>query len=88
MPASVGGFYLVNLTVYSDPPPSLGAAIWNLVIATTAAINVDRFGRRPLFLTSVVGMLLLFSTIMGLSAGYAISKNTAIGIAVVPFLFM
>ncbi|KAI5449604.1 hypothetical protein NCC49_004534 [Naganishia albida] len=80
---SVGIIKPVQITLINA-----GLAIWNLVIATTAAINVDRFGRRPLFLTSVVGMLLVFSTIMGLSAGYAISKNTAIGIAVVPFLFI
>lgn len=63
-------------------------AIWNLIIATAASVNVDRFGRRPLFLLSVFGMTLTFGVIMGLSAGFAMTKKAAIGAAVVPFLFM
>jgi hypothetical protein len=63
-------------------------AIFNLIVAVTSSVNVDRFGRRPLFLVAVVGMFLTFATIMGLSAGFAMTKKSAIGAAVVPFLFM
>lgn len=58
------------------------AATWNLILAVGAAVNVDKFGRRPLFLTSVVGMFLCYAVIMGLSAGFAITKAAAMGSAV------
>ncbi|KFY50103.1 hypothetical protein V495_00347, partial [Pseudogymnoascus sp. VKM F-4514 (FW-929)] len=65
-----------------------GLAIWNLILAFGAAINVERFGRRPLFLVSIVGMLLSYGFVMGLSAGFATSKKPGLGMAVIPFLFL
>jgi hypothetical protein len=59
-----------------------------LIVAVTSSVNVDKFGRRPLFLTSVVGMFFTFAIIMGLSAGFAMTKKSSLGAAVVPFLFM
>jgi MFS family permease len=47
-----------------------------------AALNVDKFGRRKLFLTSCIGMLLCYAIIMGLSASFASNKNSATGAAV------
>ncbi|KAH1463289.1 hypothetical protein KXW75_000594 [Aspergillus fumigatus] len=32
-----------------------GLAIWNLILSFGAALNVERFGRRPLFLVSIIG---------------------------------
>lgn len=46
-----------------------------------AAVNVDKFGRRPLFLTSCVGMFFCYAVIMGLSAGFAATKASAMGSA-------
>jgi hypothetical protein len=33
-----------------------GLGAWNLIVAVSAGLNVERFGRRPLFLTSFIGM--------------------------------
>lgn len=65
-----------------------GLNMFNLMMAWLAAANVERFGRRPLFFTSLIGMFLSYSAVMGLSAGFAITKNASIGVAAVPFLFM
>ena len=48
-------------------------------VLTIASVNVERFERRPHFLTSVVGMLLTFAILMGLSAGFAMTKKAAMG---------
>lgn len=63
-------------------------AIWNLVLAFSAALNVERFGRRTLFFVSTTGMLISYVLVMGLSAGFATTKDRAVGFAVVPFLFL
>ncbi|KAJ4176362.1 hypothetical protein NW755_014451 [Fusarium falciforme] len=63
-------------------------ALWNLILAATAAVNCDKAGRRPLFLTSTAGMLCSYVVVMGLSAGFANTKDRPLGIAVIPFLFI
>ena len=65
-----------------------GLAIWNLTIAVSAGTQVERFGRRPLFLTSFIGMFCSYAVVMGLSATFATQKNTTAGLAAVPFLFI
>ncbi|KAH9875143.1 hypothetical protein J1614_004633, partial [Plenodomus biglobosus] len=65
-----------------------GLALFNLILAGLSAIYCDRIGRRPLFLISVVGMLCSYAAIMGLSAGFAITKNSSMGVAVIVFLFI
>ncbi|KAL1845006.1 hypothetical protein VTK73DRAFT_1348 [Phialemonium thermophilum] len=62
--------------------------LWNLLVTIVAASSVDRFGRRTLFLTSCVGMLVSFVLISGLSGSFAVSGKHATGIAVVPMLFL
>lgn len=62
--------------------------MFNLVVALYAGFNVERFGRRPLFLTSIVGMLLSYACITGIAAGFAKTQQRSIGIALLPFLFM
>lgn len=49
---------------------------------------VDRLGRRFLFLTSAVGMLCSYIIITGLSGAFANTGVTAVGTAVIPFLFI
>jgi MFS family permease len=61
--------------------------MFNLVIALFAGFNVERFGRRPLFLTSIIGMMLSYCFVTGLSAGFAQTGARGLGIAVLPFLF-
>jgi hypothetical protein len=63
-------------------------AIWNLILAFGAAFNVERFGRRPLFLVSTLGMLVSYGLIMGLSAGFATTRSHAMSIAVIPSIFL
>ncbi|EEU33847.1 uncharacterized protein NECHADRAFT_55951 [Fusarium vanettenii 77-13-4] len=67
---------------------NVGLAIWNLILAAAAAVNCDKVGRRPLFLLSTAGMLCSYAVVMGLSAGFANTKTKALGIAVIPFLFI
>lgn len=65
-----------------------GLAIWNWFVSLTGASLVERFGRRPLFITSFCGMLASFILILGLSGGYDATKNSNTGIAMVPFIFV
>ncbi|KAK3291086.1 sugar transporter-like protein [Chaetomium fimeti] len=53
---------------------STGKTLLDLIVTVAAALNVDRYGRRPLFLVSMVGMVLSFVawTITG-----AIYENSA-----------
>lgn len=66
----------------------MDVAVWNLILAFGAALNVERFGRRPLFLVSLVGMLVAYCLVMGLSAGFASTGKSAMGVAVIPSLFL
>lgn len=61
---------------------------WNFLWAAFASFQVDRFGRRVLFLWSTIGMLLSYVIITGLSAAYAELGNDQAGIGVVVFLFI
>ncbi|KAG6353506.1 hypothetical protein INS49_005467 [Diaporthe citri] len=62
--------------------------VWNLLWAIAAAANVDRLGRRFLFLTSASTMLTSFIIITGLSGAFAESGSAQIGLSVIPFLFI
>ncbi|KAF6837133.1 sugar transporter [Colletotrichum plurivorum] len=62
--------------------------VWNLILAVSAAVSVDRLGRRPLFLVSCGGMLASYAVISGLSGAFDTSGKASIGLAVVPFLFI
>ncbi|GFF57333.1 hexose transporter protein [Aspergillus udagawae] len=80
---SVGVTAPVQITLINS-----GLALWNLVLAGTAAVYCDKVGRRPLFLISVAGMLCSYVVVMALSAGFSNTKHHALGIAVIPFLFI
>lgn len=66
--------------------------VWNLLCALAGAFNVDRVGRRALFLAATAGMLVAYVLITALSATFARGggggASPAVGTAVVPFLFL
>ncbi|KAL8277863.1 hypothetical protein RQP46_009682 [Phenoliferia psychrophenolica] len=62
-------------------------AISNFFFAIAGALNVERVGRRPLFLASLAGMIVFMSIMCGVSGGYAKTHHAATGIAIVPFIF-
>jgi len=61
---------------------------WNLVFAVAAALLVDKWGRRPLFLASAAIMLVSYIIVTGLSASFDQTGRASTGTAVIPFLFM
>ncbi|TVY67879.1 Lactose permease [Fusarium oxysporum f. sp. cubense] len=62
--------------------------VWNLIWAVAAAACVEKLGRRPLFLTSAATMLASYIVITGLSGSFANTGNSAVGVAVIPLLFV
>ncbi|KAL1606713.1 hypothetical protein SLS60_004120 [Paraconiothyrium brasiliense] len=79
----------VGITSVTDQTLISGCLqIWNLIAAVGATTCVDTLGRRKLFLISSVGMLVSFILISGLSGGFATGGNSAVGLAVVPFLYI
>lgn len=65
-----------------------GLQLWNLIFAVTAALCVDKLGRRFLFLASGSVMLTSYIIVTGLSGSFAQTGHLATGLAVVPFLFL
>ncbi|KAJ9156586.1 Hexose transporter protein [Pleurostoma richardsiae] len=65
-----------------------GLSAWNLIISEISGLNIDKFGRRTLFLVSTTGMMLSYCVVMGLSAGFAKTNEAAMGVAAIPFLFI
>jgi MFS family permease len=65
-----------------------GIAVWSWFVAMTGASLSDRYGRRALFLTALVGALISFIFITGLSGGFATTRQSTVGIAMIPFLFI
>lgn len=62
--------------------------IFNLLAAASAALLVDWFGRRTLFLWSGIGMLISYIIWTACSAVFDETRNTAAGRAVVGFIFI
>ncbi|KAF9871048.1 sugar transporter [Colletotrichum karsti] len=62
--------------------------IWNLIWSVAAAACVDKVGRKALFMTSGIIMLVSYIIVTGLSGSFATTSNTPTGLAVVPFLFI
>lgn len=62
--------------------------LWNLIMSIVGACLVDRAGRRKLFITSTLIMLVGYIFITALSGTFATNKTAAIGTAVIPFLFI
>lgn len=62
--------------------------IFNFIAAGSAALLVDRLGRRTLFLWSGVGMLASFIVWTACSAVFESSQATALGRTVIAFVFI
>lgn len=63
-------------------------AIWNVIIGVGAASMVDRLGRRFLFLSSCIGMLISYILITSLAGSFASTRHEATAIALVAMLFL
>lgn len=68
---------------------STGKTILDLTVTVIAALNVDRFGRRPLFLISTSGMVVAFAcwTAMGAIYEYSHLTNEGAGYAQLVFIW-
>lgn len=62
--------------------------LWNLIMSVVGACLVDRAGRRALFLTSTIIMLISYIFITALSGSFTQTGTAAVGTAVIPFLFI
>ncbi|KAJ3528956.1 hypothetical protein NMY22_g9196 [Coprinellus aureogranulatus] len=62
--------------------------IWNLAWALTASSMVEKIGRRVLFITSTIGMILFFIMQTVCSAVYAQHGNNSAGYAVIAAIFL
>ncbi|KAM0335410.1 hypothetical protein ACHAQA_000455 [Verticillium albo-atrum] len=92
---NVAGYYLppvlstIGITTVTQQTLINGfMQIWNLLCSLVGAFNVDRVGRRFLFLTAASGMMICYVLITALSATFAKTGSAAVGTAVVPFLFI
>ncbi len=65
-----------------------GLTIWSLIVSCVACMFVDKVGRRPLFMSAAVGMLIVFSIWTACSAVYSQTQSTGAGSAVVAMIFL
>ncbi|KAG6805837.1 hypothetical protein H0H92_013790, partial [Tricholoma furcatifolium] len=62
--------------------------IWNLFWALLAAFMVDRIGRRVLFLTSLVGMIVFYTLQTAMAGYFQNSGNAGAAHSVIAFIFL
>ncbi|KAK4194171.1 general substrate transporter [Triangularia verruculosa] len=69
---------------------STGKTILDLIITITAALNVDRWGRRPMFLVAMVGMVISFLcwTITGVVYEHSNPTNLTAGYVQLVFIWV
>ena len=65
-----------------------GLTIWCFLVALAFAFTVDKFGRRTLFLTAAVGMLITFTIWTACAAMYEKTGNQAYGNTVLAMIFL
>ncbi|KAI1826767.1 general substrate transporter [Xylaria intraflava] len=67
-----------------------GKTILDLIVTVVAALNVDRFGRRPLFLVSISGMVISFASWTVCGAFYEKSgmRDTTLGWVQLVFIWL
>jgi len=64
-----------------------GLQLWSFAVAIVMALFVDKIGRRPLFLTAGIGMLVTFTIWTACSAVYAQNGSGAAGKVVIAMIF-
>ncbi|GAA6059513.1 hypothetical protein JCM10212_006011 [Sporobolomyces blumeae] len=64
-----------------------GLNLWNLCWALFGALTCERVGRRPLWIYATAGMLVSYSCLIGLSAGYAKTQSSGLGYGVIVLIF-
>jgi len=64
-----------------------GLQLWSFAVAIVMALFVDKIGRRPLFLTAGIGMLVTFTIWTACSAVYAQNGSGAAGKVVIVMIF-
>jgi sugar porter (SP) family MFS transporter len=62
--------------------------IFNMIVAAIASMFVERLGRRLLFISSCVGMLIFFTLQTACSAVFANTGSTSAAHAVIAFIFL
>jgi hypothetical protein len=62
--------------------------MWNMGFAFWGAYVIDKFGRRPMMLSSLTGMLCALIGWTVASAIYTTHGTTAAGTAVIPLIFV
>ncbi|KAK3651448.1 hypothetical protein LTR56_005590 [Elasticomyces elasticus] len=67
---------------------NLALQFWNAGLSFMGALAAEKYGRRPLWLTSACGMLVSFTIVTALSAVFAERGIKAAGGATVAFLFI
>ncbi|KAK5685485.1 hypothetical protein LTS10_003564 [Elasticomyces elasticus] len=67
---------------------NLALQFWNAGLSFMGALAAEKYGRRPLWLTSACGMLVSFTIVTALSAVFAEHGIKAAGGATVAFLFI
>jgi MFS family permease len=65
-----------------------GLTIWAFLVSLAFAFAVDKIGRRVLFLTAGVGMLVAFTVWTACSAVYAKTASSGAGSAVLAMIFL
>jgi hypothetical protein len=65
-----------------------GLQVWNWLWAIGAALLCEKLGRRPLWLTSAIGMLVCYISITACSAVFAEKGTIGAGYAVIAFIFL
>ncbi|GAA5954338.1 hypothetical protein JCM3765_004426 [Sporobolomyces pararoseus] len=65
-----------------------GLNIYNLGLALFGALSCERLGRRPLWIYATAGMLISYTCLIGLSAGYAKTQSAGLGYGVICFIFL
>ncbi|KAK1922504.1 general substrate transporter [Papiliotrema laurentii] len=93
--ANIIGYYFVpvmrSIGIVDPTPQTLvsgGLSISNWLFALGGAFNMDRAGRRGLFLGSTGSMLVILVLVIGLSALFLKDENPAVGGATVGLLYL
>lgn len=67
---------------------NVGLQIFNLIAALIGASLTERVGRRPLWKISTGAMLVAFSGLLAMSAGFAETGKKNLGFASIAFIFL